>query len=130
MVIDTSAIAAILLGEPEAAAIAGALAADPRRLASAVSILEAGIVIESRKGPAGARELDVLVHRLGVDVVPFTESQAEVARAAWRKYGKGRHPAGLNIGDCAAYALAKTSGEMLLCKGEDFPRTDARLVPW
>ena len=62
--------------------------------------------------------------------MPFTESQAEVARAAWRRWGKGRHPAGLNTGDCAAYALAKTTGEPLLCKGEDFPKTDAALLDW
>ena len=130
MVIDTSAMAAILLGEPEALALSQAIAADPRRLVSAFSLLEAGIVVEARKGPAAGRELDLLLHRCRADIVPLTESQAEIARAAWRRFGKGRHPAGLNLGDCAAYALSRSSGEPLLCTGEDFPKTDLKLVPY
>jgi ribonuclease VapC len=130
MVMDTSAMAAILLGEEEALALSQAIATDPRRLVSAFSLLEAGIVVEARKGPAAGRELDLLLHRLRADIVPLTESQAEIARAAWRRFGKGRHPAGLNLGDCAAYALSRSSGEPLLCKGEDFPKTDLKLVPY
>lgn len=130
MVIDSSALTAVLLGEPEAPAIAGAMAADPRRLVSAFGLLEAGIVVESRKGPAAGRELDLLLHRLRADVIPLTESQAEIARSAWRQFGKGRHAARLNIGDYVAYALSKTSGEPLLCKGADFPKTDVRLVAY
>ena len=128
MVIDASALTAILLGEPEGDALSRAIVLDPRRLVSAFGLLEAGIVIEARKGEAGGRELDLLLHRVHADVVPLTESQVEVARAAWRAWSKGRHPAGLTVGDCAAYALAKTSGEPLLCKGEDFVQTDAVLA--
>ena len=130
MVIDTSAMAAILLGEEEALALSQAIATDPRRLVSAFSLLEAGIVVEARKGPSAGRELDLFLHRCRADIVPLTESQAEIARAAWRRFGKGRHPAGLHLGDCAAYALSRTSGEPLLCKGEDFPKSDVRLAPY
>lgn len=82
------------------------------------------IVIEAKKGEAGSRELDLLLHRSKIDIVPFDGDQAEVARTAWRKFGKGNHPAGLNFGDCFAYALARTSGERLLFKGQDFIQTD------
>lgn len=128
MVIDTSALIAILLGEPEGDSFAEAIATSMTRLVSAASALEAAIVIEVRKGPAGGRELDLLLHRAQVDVVPFTEAQFEVARSAWRQYGKGNHPASLNLGDCFAYALSRTSGEPLLFKGEDFVRTDVKRV--
>lgn len=127
MVIDTSALLAILLAEPEAELFAGAIAVDPRRLVSAVSSLEAAIVIRSRKGPAGVRELDLLTHSAGLSVVSFDEEQVQLARTAYESYGKGRHPAALNLGDCASYALARTSGEPLLCKGDDFPQTDVKL---
>jgi ribonuclease VapC len=130
VVIDSSAVTAILLGEAEALALSQAIASDPRRLVSAFTVLEAGIVVEARKGPAAGREMDLLLHRCRADIVPLTESQAEIARAAWRRFGKGRHPAGLNIGDCAAYALSRTSGEPLLCKGDDFPKTDVKLVSY
>ena len=93
-------------------------------------VIDTGIVVEARKGPAASRELDLLLHRCRADIVPHTESQAEIARAGGRRFGKGRHPAGLNLGDCAAYALSRTSGEPLLCKGEDFPKTDVRLAPY
>jgi ribonuclease VapC len=126
MVIDTSAILAILLQEPDAKRLAEAVHSDPTRLMSGVSVLECSIVIEARKGPAGGREFDLLLHRAGVEVVPFTADQAELARQAWRRFGKGNHPAGLSLGDCCAYALAKTSGEPLLCKGNDFVQTDIR----
>lgn len=128
MVLDTSALLAILLGEPEAAACAQAIAAAPRCLLSAVSALETGLVIEARKGEPGGRELDLLLHRARIEIVPFTADHYELARTAWRRFGKGRHPAGLNLGDCCTYALARYSGEPLLCKGEDFARTDLRLV--
>jgi ribonuclease VapC len=74
--------------------------------------------------PRGGRELDLLLHRARIDVVPFTPEQADLARDAWRRWGKGRHPAGLNFGDCFAYALSRSSGEPLLFKGEDFGKTD------
>ena len=124
MILDTSALLALLFHESEAEAIAKAIAADPRRLASAFTVLETGIVAEARKGEAGGRELDLLLHRIGLECVPFTASHGEVARDAWRRFGKGRHPANLNIGDCCAYALSRISGEPLLFKGEDFARTD------
>jgi ribonuclease VapC len=93
---------------------------------SAVSVLETAIVVEARKGPAGGRELDLLLHRGRIDVVPFNAHQLELARDAYRRYGKGHHPAALNFGDCCAYALAAASGEPLLFKGHDFPQTDIR----
>ena len=128
MVLDTSALLAILLGEPEAAPCAQAISAAPRCLLSAVSALETSLVIEARKGEAGGRELDLLLHRARIDIVPFTPDHYELARTAWRRFGKGRHPAGLNLGDCCTYALARHAGEPLLCKGDDFARTDLPLV--
>lgn len=126
MVIDTSAVVAILLGEPEAEPFALAIAGDPGRFISAFTALEAGIVIEAKKGEHAGRELDLLLHRAKIEIVPVTAEQFEIARSAWRKYGKGRHPAGLNIGDCCSYALAKCSGEPLLFKGDDFSQTDVK----
>ncbi len=130
MVIDTSALIAILLGEAEAQLFAQSIAADPKRMISAFTALEAGIVIEAMKGDSGGRELDLLIHRVGIEIVPLNGEQFEVARAAWRTYGKGRHPAGLNIGDCCSYALAKVSGESLLFKGNDFSQTDISTAPY
>jgi len=128
MVVDTSAIMAILLGERDAEAFARAIALDEKRLVSAFTALESAIVIEAKKGEAGGRELDLLFHRSRVEIVFLDPAQCELARVAWRSYGKGGHPAGLNIGDCCSYALSKYSGEPLLCKGEDFPRTDIKIV--
>jgi ribonuclease VapC len=124
MVIDTSALIAILLNEPETEALAKALAADPKRLISAFNLLETAIAIEAKKGEAGGIELDLLLHRARIEIVAMSTEQVEMARAAWRAYGKGNHPAGLNIGDCCAYALAKYSDEPLLFIGEDFSLTD------
>ncbi|MFH1480503.1 MAG: type II toxin-antitoxin system VapC family toxin [Pseudomonadota bacterium] len=124
MVIDTSALIAILLGESEADVFAGKIAEDPKRLISAFTALETGIVIEVKKGEAGGRELDLLLRRAGIEVVPMNAEQFEIARIAWRTYGKGRHSAGLNIGDCCSYALAKYTGERFLFKGDDFSKTD------
>ena len=124
MVLDTSALVAYLEQEPEAARVEAALAAAPRLLISAVTVVEAGIVVEARRGEAAGRELDLLLHRLHVDVVPVGETHADLARSAWRRFGKGRHPAGLNFGDCFAYALAAETGEPLLFVGSDFARTD------
>ena len=120
----------MLLGEPDVERLAAAIAADPTRLASAFSALEAGIVVEARKGDAGGRELDLLLHRAGIELVPLTASQHEIARHAWRRFGKGCHPAGLNIGDCCSYALAKSSAEPLLFTGGDFARTDLPAAPY
>lgn len=124
MVIDASAILAILFGEPEAERFLDLISKDPRRLMSASTALELMIVIEARKGEAGGRELDLLLHRAKIDIVPFDSEQAELARHAWRCFGKSNHPAGLNFGDCFSYALAKISDEPLLFKGNDFSQTD------
>jgi ribonuclease VapC len=102
MVIDTSALMAILLGEPEAPSFIRMLSDAPKRFLSAFSALEAAVVIEGRKGPAGGRELDLLLHEARVDVVPLDGAQMELAKDAWRRFGKGRHPAGLNLGDCCS----------------------------
>jgi ribonuclease VapC len=129
MVIDTSAILALLFNEPEADDIEVALDDDRVRLMSVVSGVEAAIVVEARLGPAGGREFDLLVHKAGIELVAVTAEQAEVARQAWRTFGKGRHRANLNFGDCFGYALAATTGEPLLFKGDDFAQTDvARVV--
>jgi ribonuclease VapC len=128
MVIDTSALIAILFGEPEALSFTRAIADESRKLISAFNALETGIVVEARKGEAGGRELDLLLHRAQIEIVAMNADQTELAKAAWRQYGKGNHPAGLNIGDCCAYALAKYSGETLLFKGNDFSQTDIRVA--
>ena len=119
MVIDTSALIAILLGETEAETFAKMVTDDPKKLISAFSLIESSIVIEAKKGDSGGRELDLLIHRAGINVLAMDAEQAELARYAWRNYGKGRHAAGLNIGDCCSYALSKYSGEPLLFKGND-----------
>ena len=124
MVIDTSAIIAILLEESGFERFIDSIAGDPVRLISAVNALESAIVIEARKGDQGGRELDLMLHKAKIDIVPFTSELADEARSAWRKYGKGNHPAGLNFCDCCAYALSMVSGEPLLFQGADFPKTD------
>lgn len=129
MVLDTSAILGILLDEPERRSFNEMIEADYTRLMSAATFLEAALVIESRRGEAGAREFDLFVHRAQISVVPVDAEQAEIARGAWRKYGKGRHPAGLNYGDCFTYALARISGEPVLAKGGDFRQTDLKRCP-
>jgi ribonuclease VapC len=129
MVIDTSAIVAVLLNETNAARVAQAIGTGSPRLLSAGNLLEASIVIESRKGEAGGRELDLLLYRTAIEVTGVDQEQAEIARLARRRFGKGRHPAGLNYGDCLAYALAKTRRLPLLYQGEDFSQTDIMGVP-
>jgi len=124
MVIDTSAIVAIALNEPEAAEFEQRIADDLVRLISAATVLEATIVLETRLGDAGGREFDLWLHKVGAEVVPVDAEQSDAARRAWRRYGRGRDPAALNFGDCFSYALALTRGEPLLFKGEDFNRTD------
>lgn len=128
MVIDTSALLAILLGEPEAEDFSRAIAEDPKRLVSALSALEAAVVIHARKGPAGVRELDVLLHSAAAVIVSLDAEQVLLARAAYEAYGKGHHPAALNLGDCGSYALSRSSGEPLLFKGNDFSKTDVAVV--
>jgi len=128
MVIDTSAVLAIFLDEPDAPLYESAIDSDSTRLISAASVLEAAIVLGTRFGDAGERELDLFLHKGKVQTMAVSEEQAEVGRFAYRNYGKGRHPAGLNFGDCFPYALSKTSGEPLLFKGDDFARTDVEPV--
>src|SRR4051812_47851350 len=124
MVIDTSALIAILDDEPERRALIEKIEASDTRLLSAGNLVEAAIVIETRYGADGERFLDLFVERAGIDIVPFDLEQAREARLAYSRYGKGRHAARLNFGDCFAYALAITSGEPLLFKGTDFSSTD------
>jgi ribonuclease VapC len=124
MVIDSSAIVAIAFDEPEAADFEARIAGDPIRLISAATVLEAAMVIETRFGAAGGSELDLWLYRASVEIVAVDADQADIARRAWRRFGKGRHPAGLNYGDCFAYALAATRQEPLLFKGRDFSQTD------
>lgn len=124
MIIDTSAVVAIALNEPEAESYEQKVVDAPRRFMSAATVLEIAIVIEARLGEAGAAELDLWLHKAGVEIIAVDADQIAAARRAWRSYGKGRHPAGLNYGDCFSYALAKTRNEPLLFKGDDFSRTD------
>jgi ribonuclease VapC len=130
MIIDTSALVAILDQEPEAERIARTLAATPERMLSAANLLEVGIVMQARRGDDGTRDVDLLLAKLRVEIVPFTARQAEIARKAFRRYGRGRHDAKLNFGDCFAYALAKDAAAPLLFKGDDFGQTDVLAAPY
>src|SRR5215203_5815858 len=128
MVIDSSALIAVLRNEPEGDAFRRSILRAEVRLLSAVSKLEASILAIGLGDPAGALDLDDLLRELTVVVVPFDEHHADIARDAFTRYGKGRHPAGLNFGDCAAYALAMAEAEPLLFKGTDFGATDVEVV--
>jgi ribonuclease VapC len=130
MVVDTSALLAILEGESTAQRLVDALSAADAIRVSAGTALEAGIVVEARRGEAGGRELDLLLHRLRADVVSVTAEHVEIARDAYRRYGKGHHPAALNFGDCFAYALASALGEPLRFVGNDFARTDVEAAAY
>jgi len=126
MVIDTSALLAILLNEPERRAFNEAIEAAESRVMSAATFVEVSMVVESRFGSGGIRDLDLFIERAGIELVSVDSKQAHVARRAFSQFGKGRHQAGLNYGDCFAYALATVLGEPLLYKGEDFPKTDVK----
>jgi ribonuclease VapC len=128
MVLDTSALLALLLDEPEAEEFRAAVEDDATRLVSAANLLEAALVIEARKGEPGGRELDALIQKADVVVVSVDAEHVSEARRAYRRFGKGRHAAALNFGDVFAYALARTSGEPLLFKGDDFAKTDVSRV--
>lgn len=131
MIIDTSALIAILHLEPEARRLLEAIRAADRRAMSAATLVEVGIVAEALAGSEGARELDAALTRLKIEIEPLSESHASYARRAFRRYGKGQgHPAQLNFGDCFAYALAKATGEPLLFKGGDFAKTDIAVAPY
>ena len=124
MILDSSAVLAILFSEADARRHAGAIMAASRCRMSVVNVLEASIVVERRGGDAAAQELDTLLERAEVELAPVTVEHLKAVRRAWRRFGKGNHPAALNFGDCFAYALAKATGEPLLFKGKDFAQTD------
>ena len=129
MVIDSSALVALLLGEPETPRFVAAIAAASKRLVSAPSYLETAIVMVGRSGSEAQDKLDRLLVEIAAEIVPFTRDQAIIAAAAFRLYGKGSgHGAGLNFGDCFTYALAKITGEPVLFKGDDFSRTDLSIA--
>jgi ribonuclease VapC len=129
MVIDTSALLAMFLAEPERKPFLDSILQSETRMISAANVLETGIVLEARRGESAGREFDLFLVRANLQIVSVDSEQAEIARSAWRKYGKGRHRAALNFGDCFAYALAKSSGEPLLAKGTDFVATDIDVCP-
>jgi len=125
MVIDTSAVVAILRQEPGAEGLLSRLTAAGSRRISAASLLETAIVLEGKSGERGGEQLDLFLARAQIEVAPVTEEQVRIARKAWRRYGKGKgHPAQLNFGDCFSYALAKAMREPLLFKGNHFRHTD------
>src|SRR5574338_806603 len=124
MIVDTSALLAVLFAEADAETYAQAVAGADHCRISAANYLEAAIVVEAQTRNHGGREFDAFFRRAGIAIEPVTEEHAHVARQAYAEFGKGRHPAGLNFGDCFAYALAKVTGEPLLYKGNDFARTD------
>ncbi len=128
MVIDTSAVIACLLDEPERASLVDAMAADPVKLISVMGVVEASLVMIGRKRAGGLSDLEAFLTDAEIERVPVDVRQAEAAVEAFRRFGRGRHQARLNIGDCFTYALAKTTGEPLLFKGEDFARTDIQAV--
>ena len=123
MIVDTSALLAILFREDEAESFETQIGNSLCRI-SVANILEATMIVEGRAGTAAGRAVDALLDAAEVEPVPVTTAQIEAARDAWRRYGKGNHPAALNFGDCFAYALASTSGEPLLFKGDAFAQTD------
>ncbi|MCQ8127544.1 type II toxin-antitoxin system VapC family toxin [Methylomonas rivi] len=128
MVVDSSALIAVLLMEPGAEQFLQQLAESEALYLSPASLLETAMVIEYKKGKVGADKLDELLAELMPIIVPFDHQQALLARTAWREYGKGRHPAKLNFGDCCSYALAKQLNKPLLFKGNDFSQTDLLLM--
>ena len=125
VVVDTSAVTAVVFGEPDAEMFLSVMLANAGDLQmSAGTAVEVGIVVEARQGAEATKDLGILVDRLGMAIVPVDRVQVEAAVAAWRRFGKGRHPAGLNLGDCFSYALAKLTDAPLLFKGRDFGQTD------
>ena len=124
MIVDSSAILAILFAEPDASLFAKAMSEADSCKISAATFVEVAVVVEAQTKDRGGRQLDAFLRRAGFVVEPVTEEQAHLARQAYSEFGKGRHPAGLNFGDCFSYALAKASGEALLFKGGDFSKTD------
>jgi ribonuclease VapC len=128
MIVDSSAVVAVILQEPEAGRVIAAMNGATRLRVSAATFVEASIVLARRQGARGTQEVDGFLSRVGVAVEDVTVAQAYAARAAFLRFGKGRHPAALNFGDCFSYALAKTLDEPLLFVGGDFARTDVRVA--
>ena len=128
MIVDTSAIMTVLFGESGSERYDEAMAEAATCRMSVVSYLEAAMVLESRSGVAAGHELDAFVEEAEIDLADVTFEQAQGARRAWRRFGKGNHPAGLNFGDCFSYALAEATGEPLLFKGNDFALTDVEVA--
>jgi len=126
MVVDSSALIAILRGEPEEPAFRNAIRTAPNRLLGAPTRVEASMVALGRRGEPGLEQMQALIERLELEVVPLSDDHAKLAIEAFRRFGKGRHPAGLNYGDCFSYALAKATSEPLLFKGDDFSQTDIK----
>ena len=126
MIVDSSALFAVLYRESDAEHYQEAMLTASNCRMSVANILEAYMVVEGRGGAAAGHELDAFLARAGIEAVPVTVEQMEAARQAWRRFGRGNHPAALNFGDCFAYALARVTGEPLLFKGEDFLQTDIR----
>ena len=124
MVVDSSAVSAVLFGEADGPLYIDALSAGERKFMSAFSLLESAVVVEARKGDAGSQAFSALMANAEIEVLPFDAGQAEIAMAAWRRFGRGRHKAALDIGDCISYALAITLNQRLLFKGDDFTHTD------
>ena len=124
MIVDTSAVMTILFSESGAERYDEAIAEAPRCRMSVVSFLEAAIVLESRSGAAAGHDLDAFLEEAGIELAAVAPEHAQAARRAWRRFGKGNHPAGLNFGDCFSYALAAVTDEPLLFKGRDFSLTD------
>jgi len=130
VVIDSSALVALVLKEPEAQRMLAAVLATDIRQVSSFSVLETSLVLSSRKGAPGQVLFDSLLEFLRIEVVPLGLDHVRAARQAWARFGKGQHSAALNIGDCCSYALAQISGFPLLCKGQDFPQTDLPLMDY
>jgi ribonuclease VapC len=129
MVVDTSALVAVVLGEADGERYVDAMTLSPSPpQVSAANAVEAAIVVEARQGPEAARDLDALMQAVAMTVAPVDEELVRLAVGAWRRFGKGRHSAGLNFGDCFAYALARALGAPLLFKGDDFAQTDIASV--
>ncbi|WP_431282022.1 type II toxin-antitoxin system VapC family toxin [Humitalea sp. 24SJ18S-53] len=128
MILDSSVLIAILFDEPEADGLAATIAGADRLAMAAPTLVEATMVTEGRASPGMREKLEALMATIDPEVVPFTAEHAGLAIDGWRRFGKGRHPAGLNLGDCFAYALAKARGEPLLFKGDDFARTDVKVA--
>jgi len=129
LVVDTSAVVAVLEGEPDTEAVIETLDRAEWRLMSAATLVELGIVVQARLGPVGALAVERFLRDGEIDVVAFDRPQVDRALDAWRRFGKGRHPAALNLGDCYVYALAAERGLPVVCTGNDFAQTDLDVVP-